>query len=261
MIKIKVMLAGFLLAIASVPINAGTSCTKREVSTILYTHAGQKALEVNQRLNQLNPKVALIARVGSDLRRYGLHYSHVAFVVKNYPGKPGKWTVVHLLNECGTEYSSIYSQGLMNFFLDDLFTLEYQITLLDSATQEQLYQALQPKKLHRLHNKRYNMIAYPFSDKYQNSNQWVLEVIASVLNTKSPVTRGNEQRYLHKTGYKPSVIKIDALSKMGATLFNTHVQFDDHPQQEKRLGHYSTVSVDSVVAYLKLQGALIENRS
>lgn len=253
MIPFKSIALSFMIIIVSFNTQAGTACGKQEVPPQMYIKASQTALEANRRLNKLNPKVALIARVGTDLRRYGLHYSHIAFVVKDYPGKPGKWTVIHLLNECNTNHSSIYLQGLMNFFLDDLYTYDYQITLPNEVIQEKLYQELQRKTLNRLHDRNYNMIAYPYSSRYQNSNQWVLEVIASVLNTKSPVTRISAQKYLLKTGYKPSVIRIDPLSKIGSALFNAHVRFDDHPLEEQSRGLYSTVSVISVTDYLKRQ--------
>ena len=218
---------------------------------MVYINASNKALEVQQKLNKLNPEVALIARVGSDLRQYGLHYSHLAFVVKNYPGAPGKWTFIHLLNQCNTPYSAIYKQGLMNFFLDDLYSLDYQITIPNHETQIKLYQALQAKRLHSLHNKQYSMLAYPFSTKYQNSNQWILEVIAKALSPNTISSRKSAQRYLLKTGYKPSIIKIGGLSKIGASLFNKHIQFDDHPIEEQRSNQFSTISVISVVNYLR----------
>ena len=257
--KYKALLSGLFLLILSPVLTAGTSCEQQEVKPTLYINSSKKALEVQQKLNQLNPEVALVARVGSDLRQYGLHYSHLAFAVKNYPGAPGKWTIIHLLNECNTPHSSLYKQGLMNFFLDDLYTLEYQITIPNHETQIKLYQALQPKKLHTLHNKQYSMIAYPFSNKYQNSNQWILEVIAATLSPKSVISRDSAQHYLLKTDYKPSIIKIDMLSKLGASMFNNHIKFDDHPAQEKRSNQFATVSVISVVNYLRHQGVLESN--
>lgn len=252
----KALLSGFFLLMVSTVLTAGTSCKQQEVKPLLYVNASKKALEVQKKLNQLNPQVALIARVGADLHQYGLHYSHLAFAVKNYPKAPGKWTIIHLLNECNTSHSSLHKQGLMNFFLDDLYTLDYEITIPNHETQIKLYQALQAKKLHALHNRQYSMLAYPFSTKYQNSNQWILEVTAAALSSTSVTSRSSAQHYLLKTGYKPSLIKINMLSKLGASMFNNHIQFDDHPSQEKRSNQFSTVSVISVVNYLRRQGII-----
>lgn len=249
--KYTTLLAGIILFLVSPLITAGTSCERQDPKPVLYLNVSKKALEVQQRLNQLNPDVALIARVGADLRQYGLHYSHLAFAVKNYPGAAGKWTIIHLLNECNSPYSSLYKQGLMNFFMDDLFTLDYQISIPNQEMQTKLFQALQAKTLHTLHNKQYSMLAYPFSTKYQNSNQWVLEMIAASLSPTPVTSRALAQKYLLKTGYKPSVIKINGLSRLGASMFNRHIQFEDHPLQEKRSNQFTTVTVISVVNYLQ----------
>lgn len=253
------LLIGVLLSITARIGLAGNTCEHTKIKPQLFLDASKKALEVQQQLNHLNPKVALIARVGSDLKQYGLYYSHVGFVVKNYPEKKGKWTIVHLLNQCDVPKSSIYKQGLMNFFMDDLYTFDYQITIPTEATQEKLYQALVSQQKQSLHNSSYSMIAYPFSTKYQNSNQWVLEVIASSINPQSTYSRPAAQAYLRKTHYQASIIKIDSFSKLGASLFSSHVRFDDHPLEEQRWNKMSTVTVSSVVAYLRKQNHLKSN--
>ena len=253
------LLIGLLLSITARIGLAGNACEHTQIKPQLFLNASKKALEMQQQLNRLNPKVALIARVGSDLKQYGLYYSHVGFVVKNYPGKKGKWTIVHLLNQCDLPKSSIYKQGLMNFFMDDLYTFDYQITIPTEATQEKLYQTLVSQQKQSLHNSSYSMIAYPFSTKYQNSNQWVLEVIASSLNPQSTYSRKAAQAYLRKTHYQASIIKIDGFSKLGASLFSSHVRFDDHPLEEQRRNKISTVTVFSVVDYLRKQHSLKSN--
>lgn len=258
---------------------AGNACERSNNQPQLYLDASKKALEVQAQLNRLNPKVALIARVGSNLKPYGQYYSHIGFVVKNYPGQKGKWTVVHLLNQCDLPQSSIYKQGLMNFFMDDLYNLDYQITIPTEATQEKLYQTLRSPQIQSLHKRDYSMIAYPFSTKYQNSNQWVLELIATSINPQSAVnsqstinsqsakninsqssnSRSAAQAYLAKTHYQPSLIPINGISKFNASLFSSHVKFDDHPLEEQRRNKFATVTVTSVVDYLRKQGRVKSN--
>lgn len=240
---------------------AGTQCQQPTYQPKQFVIAGNKALEVHQTLNALNPQVALIARVGMDLHRYGLHYSHVGFVVRDYPGKPGKWTVIHLLNECGTNHSSIYAQGLMNFFMDDIQSPDYQITIPKPALQQKLYAQLKADKIYRYHNKRYNMLAYPFSTKYQNSNQWVLEVIAAANYPKTSQSRHGVQKILRKTGYKPTPIRLGVLTKLGASMFHHNIKFDDHPSRENLQHRYTTVTVRSIIEYLQLKHLILLNKS
>lgn len=237
---------------------AGNACEKRIPTPRLYQHASHSALNAAKTLDAFDPKVALIARVGSDLSQYGLRYSHVGFVVKNYNKKPGKWTVVHLLNQCGTDASSIYTQGLMNYFMDNLYSFDYQIIIPDKSTQAKIYEVLDASQLKDLHGKHYSMLAYPFSSRYQNSNQWVLEVLAKSISPKPIHSRTEAQTYLRKTGYKPSVIKLDDFSKLKASMFTKHIRFDDHPRQEMQFNQYSTVTVISVTNYLQKRALLLK---
>lgn len=238
---------------------AGTGCEASTANPYTVAKASAQALALKKTLDAQDPKVALIARVGSDVTKYGMHYTHIGFAVKDYPGHKGEWTVVHLLNQCGTDTSSIYAQGLLNFFMDDLFTMDYQVTLLKPKLQKKLYQSLtSPLKL-TLHNNHYNMLAYPFATKYQNSNQWVLEMITA---THADIdTRDEVQQTLRETGYTPATIEVNGLNKLGAQLFKNHIKFDDHPKNEQSKGLYSVIGVDSVIHYLDRLGLVVSSRS
>src|ERR1700733_6496528 len=106
---------------------AGTSCARKPYDPLLLARAGQSAISLKNTLDRLNVDVALVARVGSDMSRYNIYYTHLAFIVRNYPGRKDQWTVIHLLNQCGTSKSAIYAQGLFNFFMDDLYTMDFRV--------------------------------------------------------------------------------------------------------------------------------------
>lgn len=255
MIKLSTWVACLMLTITvTTAAYSGTACKSHTASADEFYKASRTALTVAKKLDQSGANIALLARVGSDLRRYGLYYSHIAFVVKNYPGRPGKWTVIHLLNECNKPTSSLYAQGLMNFFMDNLYSQAYQITIPDETLQVRLAQSLKPGVIERLHSKQYSLIAYPYSSLYQNSNQWVLEMLADADRPTPRHSRQSAQDFLRKTGYQPSIVTIDPLARFGASLTNAAIRFNDHPSIENRTRHYSLVSVDSVVAYLHKRG-------
>jgi hypothetical protein len=237
---------------------AGTSCNNSLKSPQIYEQASRHAVALNKKLNALHVKVALISRVGSDLSKYNMHYSHTGFAIKDYPGRKGQWTVIHLLNSCGTSKSSIHAQGLMNFFMDDLYNMDYQITVLAPTLQDQLYKNLKTPLVNKMHNDHYNMLAYPFSTRYQNSNQWVLEFLEAAQTGKN--SRQVIQKTLMAKGYQPSIIPVSGLSKLGASVFKANISFDDHPNKEKNTNHYSVVTVDSIVAYLNAQGKVTANK-
>ena len=120
--------------------HAGTTCRNAPIGPAEVSRATDAALATQHVLDGRGDRVALIARIGQDLSRYGLKYSHVAFVVRDHPD--GRWTVVHLLNECGTDHSDIYAEGLVNFYADGLVSDETAIVWLDAALGERLGLAL-----------------------------------------------------------------------------------------------------------------------
>lgn len=227
----------------------GSGCGKDASNPALLAAAGDKAIALKNILDRQNPQVAIISRVGSNMDEYNLHYTHGAFVVRNYPGREGYWTVIHLLNHAGTKMSSLYAQGLLNFFMDDLYNLDFRVTIPTPDLQQKIIDVLNsPLKL-QLHNSNYSLIAYPFSTQYQNSNQWLIEVITTA--TTGVTTRVSAQRVLQKEKYKPSILNVRLPTKIGAQLFKANVQFDDHPLVERSSSQYSVVTVESLVAYLK----------
>lgn len=256
--KIATSIVATLILLHANQTFAGTNCKSNNKDPKIYLQAARQAVKLNQQLNKTKAKVVLISRVGADLSKYHLHYSHMGYAIKDYPGRAGKWTVIHLLNKCGTNISTIQAQGLMNFFLDDLYKMDFQITVPAEVLQERLNRALRSSLIHRIHEKHYNMLAFPFSTKYQNSNQWIIELFeATKINSTSRVV---VQKHLLAHGYKPSIITVGGFSKLGVSLFKANIRFDDHPRDEQRSSRYSVVTVDSIIQYLKKSSEIVWNK-
>lgn len=239
-------LSGVFLMFLSGLLQAGTSCKNTLNNPKMWDMAVKKGLELKTALDRSGAKVAIIARVGSDVRKYGLYYTHAAFAVKDF--NHGRWTVIHELNRCGTAISALHAEGLMNFFIEDLFNHDFEVITPTKALQAKLFNDIEKKKVKKLHEPHYNMLAYPFSTQYQNSNQWVLESIASAQSGRS--SRQASQAFLQKTGYNPSIIQLVGFERLGAN-FRNNITFNDHPNSEQRKHHYSVVTVDSIVSWLK----------
>lgn len=201
-------------------------------------------------LQTLPDDVVLIARVGQDLSKYHLHYSHMGFAVR----QGDRWSVVHKLNACGTDQSQVFDQGLLEFFADDVFKYEAGIWRLEPEVQARLKQALLGKKSLDYHEPRYSMLAYPFNPRYQNSNGWLLEVLAYGLAPQDEAnTRKSAQAWLQTAGYRPSELSIGAFTRLGARVTKANIAFDDHPSELRWSGRIQTVTVDSVIDFLRTQ--------
>ena len=228
---------------------AGRSCEERVPDATVVQHALSLAHEAQQQLDASGAQVALIARAGQNLSQYGVRYSHFGFVWRDHP--KGAWRVMHELNQCGTASSDIYDNGLGNFFLDDLWKIEAVILIPNAHTQQRLAALFGSRRHLDFHNANYNMVAYAFSTKYQNSNQLALEVIAAAEARDVVVSsREQAQQWLRLAGYQPTELKLDAFTRLGARVIKANIAFDDHPGELRWSDRIRTVTVDSVFSFI-----------
>jgi hypothetical protein len=207
-------------------------------------------LKTREALQRENPELALIARAGQDLRKWNLTYSHFGFVRRDHP--QGPWIVTHQLNHCGRAESDLFDEGLANFFLDDPFRYEALILVPSPALQRRLAEVLAGPAPKRMHQPHYNMLAFPFSTQYQNSNQWALELIAVAAAQDFVIAnRPQAQAWLRAAGYTPHTAEIDAMTRLGARMFRANIAFDDHPFDRRMAGQIDTVTVESVFAFVE----------
>ena len=96
------------------------------------------------------------------------------------------------------------------------------------------------------------MVAYPFSTRYQNSNQWALEVFAAAAARDAPVNnREQAQQWLKFAGYQPTELKLDAITRLGARVSRANIAFDDHPGELRWSDRIRTVTVESVFRFVE----------
>ena len=245
------MVKRFLIALVAALAHAGSalagqSCEPRQPKPVEVRSGLQLAYKVQQHLEAQDAKVAVIGRIGRDLSEYHLRYSHIGLAVRGEGA--GAWRVVHLLNHCGRADSALYSQGLGNFFLDDMFRYEAVVLVPSRETQDRLAAAIADGSARALHQPNYSLIAHPYSRSYQNSNQWPLE-LAAVQLSGSPATREAAHARLAKDGFRPSVLSLPPLKRLGARLFSVNTRFDDHSDEERISSRYQIVSAESVLAW------------
>ncbi len=238
------------IAVGMPQAHAGTPCEE----TVNSPETTQRSLSIAKKVfNSLEAggaRVALVARIGQDLSKYGLRFSHMGFVVKDHPDGP--WSVVHMLNQCGTDQSDIYVQGLGNFFADGMVAYESAILTLPADAQDRLAKFLTGARVKRFFEPKYSVVAYPFATRYQNSNQWALETLASVLAQEGDVTnRAEAQQWLKDAGYEPSVLNIGAMTRLGGRMFKVNVAFDDHPGELRWNDKIAVVSVESTYNFVR----------
>jgi hypothetical protein len=232
------------------PAQAGRTCEERPLTVAEISQGMELASKTLTALEASGAQVVLIARAGQDLSKYGLRYSHMGFA---YRDQGTTWRVVHKLNQCGTRDAELFRQGLGEFFLDRPFRYEAAFLIPSLEIQTQLLALLKENRsIAIMHERRYNMLAYPWSTVYQQSNQWLIETLAGA--TAGVDSRVKAQAWLQLKDYQPTVLRIDALSRMGANITRANIAFDDHPNAKRFSGRIETVTADSVFEWMRRSG-------
>lgn len=227
--------------------HAGRECSNKPASVTTLMQAMDLAQRTAQNLDASGAQVVVLARAGQNLSDYGLRFSHLGLAYKD----GNAWRVMHKLNQCGTAHASIYKQGLGEFFMDDLYRYEAGYVVPAPDVQARLLAVLRDRNATvRMNQPRYNMLAYPWAQTYQQSNQWALETLAEAMEPGVD-SRDDAQSWLKLRRYTPTVLDIPAYKRLGARIGMANVAFDDQPFGERMSGHIATVTVDSVFAWME----------
>ena len=191
---------------------------------------------VKAELERSGQQVALIARAGVDLSRFGLLYSHAGIALKDNPGGP--WAVRQLYYACEESRPRLFDQGVAGFALGADAPARGHVALLFPPEEKAapLAQAALDKPLAlSLLAGEYSANAYAFGTRYQNCNQWVAELIASAWGHPAGQAgarddvRNAAQDWLRAQGYTAGPVRIPSRLLMFAGQFVPLVHLNDHP--------------------------------
>jgi len=248
------------LATLTAPVFAQQACSPRYPPPTTIAAMFDMAAVTADTLDALpDVDVALAARGGQDLSKYGLRHSHLAFLVRN---DSGSWDVVHLLNRCKSDTSDLFREGLVNLVGESSITTDLRVGIPAPEVRTALKTLLSgdARNARALHEPRYSMLAYPGSTDYQNSNQWILEVTAAAMaqaaGEPALADRSSALAWLKQKSYTPTRMHIGIGKRLGARFFADNVAVTDHPASERISGNYSVVTVESVFDFLHRSGAL-----
>ena len=211
---------------------------------------------IKAELEQSDRSLALIARSGLDLNRFGVRYSHAGLSLKASQNTP--WSVRQLYFACDEGKPRLYDQGLSGFLLgtDDPSSGYVSVVLLPPAEAAELERtALDNRQALQLLGGTYSANAYPFSARYQNCNQWVAEMLAAAWGRSSDDADDNgrtrAQRWLKDKGYVPSVFTVGRpLMWLGE--FIPWLYSDDHPGDDIEQSVYRVSMPASIEAFVHL---------
>lgn len=215
---------------------------------------------VKEVLEAAGQPAALIARSGTNLDRFGVRYSHAGITLQHSPNTP--WSVRQLYYACDERKPRLFDQGMAGFVLGGSNpALGYvSLLLLPPAQATALAQAARDnQQALQLLGATYSANAYPFSPLYQNCNQWVAELLATLWSTASPASddaepvRVRAQRWLLQTGFEPTVFATRNPFLMLATGFVPWLHSDDHPPEDVQAMRYRVATPQAIERWVTAQ--------
>lgn len=191
---------------------------------------------VRETLAASGNRVAIISRTGMNLERIGVRFSHAGVAMRTEGEVP--WTVRQLYYACDEGRPRLFDQGLAGFLFNTDDPASGHVSIVfptgdDSARLERI--ARDDRRALRLLAARYSANAYPFSVRYQNCNQWVIELLASGWGelADGDDLRERAQAWLGRQGYDPAPLVLGSHWLKLAASFSPMVHLDDHPASDQ----------------------------
>jgi len=213
---------------------------------------------VKRELEGSGSRVALIARAGLDLSRFGQLYSHAGIALRDNPGGP--WAVRQLYYACDESRPRLFDQGIAGFALGADAPTRGHMSLLFLPEEDgaQLEGAALDKRLAlSLLAGQYSANAYAYGTRYQNCNQWVAELLASAWGRLNPGegshAREDAQGWLRAQGYTAGPVRIPSHWMMFAGQFVPLVHLDDHPVEDRHALALHVSVPASIEAFVRRQ--------
>ncbi len=205
-------------------------------------------------LMEAGAPAALISRSGQNLERFGQRYSHTGITLATHREVP--WAVRQLYFACDEGAPRIFDQGLAGFVMGmQNPALGYvSIVLLPALEAQALAErALDNALALRLLGPAYSANAFAFSQRYQNCNQWVAELLAAAWGglDETAAPRAMAQQWLRQNDYEPTTFEVGSRWLMWLGHFIPWVHADDHPDEDRAALRYRVSMPESIEAFVR----------
>lgn len=195
---------------------------------------------IRDELDRSGAEVAIVSRTGLDLTRWDIRHSHAGISVKRGADTP--WSVRQLYYACDEGRARIFDQGLAAFlFGADQPTLGHVSVVLLPGAEAVRRAALDNRLALALLAGSYSANAYAFSTRYQNCNQWLVELLAAAWAgiAPGPQARALAQRWLAEQRYEPTRVEVGwRLVVWAGAIFVPWIHNDDHPDEDLDAARY-----------------------
>jgi hypothetical protein len=263
--------AGLALGLLSNPGWAGSLryCDgETEPTAAVQDRLIQVAGIIKDELDRSGQRVAIVSRSGLALQHLDQRYSHAGVSLKGSSNAP--WSVRQLYYACDEQRPRIFDQGMSGFVLGahDPGEGYVSIVLLPGEAALALERtALSDVQALQLLGTTYSANAHAYSQRYQNCNQWLAELLAiawgrTPQGASAPLVgattsvgasdpREQAQQWLRAEGYQPSVLKVVWQPLMWVAALLPWLHSDDHPQADLAQAQFQVSMPQSIESFVR----------
>lgn len=254
-----------LAAVAALTFTAVPAAAQDSSAHVIAPHfsveqAAAFSKQVERDLASKGARVAMVFRAGRmrDQLPEGISYTHGAFwvyrTIKTADGGTlSGYAVYNLYAGDGKAWSKIESRLVQDYPLD--FTRgstvnDMAVIIPSPEMQRRIIAVIDSPTYQKVHNPAYSLVANPWSRKYQNCNNFMLNVIAAaVWNTDDPQQITADL----KAHYKPTIVKANTVLRLFGPIADQRLRTDD--QQ----GPIRTATYESLAAFMGENNLLQEH--
>lgn len=209
---------------------------------------------IRDELERSGQPLAIVARSGLDLARFGLRYSHAGVALRASGHAP--WAVRQLYYDCDEGRPRLFDQGLSGFVLGLAEPERGHVALLLLPAEAA---AALERRAHddalalALLGSTYSANAHAFGLRYQNCNQWLVELLAAAWAPGGADSRAAAQDWLRAQGYRPTRFELAWRPWLWFGLASPWLHVDDHPATDVEAGVLQVSMPDSITAFAQAQ--------
>ncbi len=256
---LQAALVAAALGATALPASAQDSSVRAISQHLSAEQAAAFSKQVERDLAAKGARVAMVFRAGRmrDQLPEGIAYTHGAFWVyrdiKTADGGTIKgYAVYNLYAGNGTDWSKIESRLVQDFPLDFTrgSTVDDMAVIIPSPEmQRRILAVIDSPTYQAVHNPAYSLVANPWSRKYQNCNNFMLNVIgAAIWQTDDPLQITANL----KAHYEPTVVKTNAVMRLFGPIADQRLRTDDQD------GTVRTATYESMAEFMRENNLLQE---
>lgn len=247
--------AAFMLA--ALPAAAQDSSAASIAAHFTAPEAAAFSKQVERDLAAKGARVAMVFRTGRPRSQLpeGIAYTHGAFwiyrdITTADGGHVAGYAVYNLYAGDGKAWPKNQSRLVQDFPFD--FTRgsavdDVAVIIPSPEMQRRMLAVIDSPAYEALHNPAYSLVANPWTSKYQNCNNFMLDVVGAAAWETEDSARITADLKAH---YAPTVVKANTLMRVFGPIADSRLRTDDQH------GPIRTATYESMSAFMKANGLL-----